>query len=299
VEIDADQKNSTLMRRPSQVVANTFLIGAQKAGTTFIAAALDQSRDVCVSDPKEPHFFTTRFSNGFDFYSSCFKNPNCAVRLDASTTYSFLRPRMNMEDPDAPGICAPVPQRIFDVCPDARFIYVLRDPVKRAASARRHQLRANINGERKLSLIESFKIDPMLLLASCYADQIERYLEVFRRDQFLFVDFRRLVSDPMSVIGEICDFLSISPEGILLDRAEDSQHSAYELSRLGRFWVHCQRFSPRILGGARRFVPSHLKRLIIPVIRKPASIEFFDEADAAKLFLEDRKRVRILTGLEI
>ena len=61
------------------------MIGAQKSGTTYLASLLGQSRDVCVSDPKEPQFFSTHFEDGFATYSKCFADPAAKIRLDAST----------------------------------------------------------------------------------------------------------------------------------------------------------------------------------------------------------------------
>jgi hypothetical protein len=62
VMVDGSSSNGTAAARTGALtVANTYLIGAQKAGTTYLAALLDQRPDVCVSDPKEPQFFTTGF----------------------------------------------------------------------------------------------------------------------------------------------------------------------------------------------------------------------------------------------
>lgn len=284
----------------SPVIANTFLIGAQKAGTTFLASILDQSPEICVSDPKEPQFFTTRFEEGFEAYARCFRAPQAPVRLDASTTYSFLRPGRDLHDAAAPGLSAPVPERIAAAAPEARFIYILRDPVKRAASAHKHNLRRGGLRDPRVSLVAACEADPMLVVAGRYADQIERYLEVFPRERFLFLDFRRLVSDPGALVSEVCDFLGVSAAGIDPARSEDDMHRAYQWTRLGALSLRLRRAAPALVRGVKKLVPRRLKaEVLAPALRAPVSVEFFDEAAAAKFFEEDRARVRALTGLDI
>jgi len=279
---------------------NTFMIGAQKSGTTFLAALLDQSPDVCVSDPKEPQFLSSHFDKGMDYYASCFANHAAKIRLDASTTYSFLRPRDQMDLARAPGLTAPVPQRIHDLCPDARLIYVLRDPVARAVSAQKHLLR-NSTVSGSLSLVECMEKDPMLRLVSVYSAQIERYLEVFAPDAFLFLDFKELTSDPASAVAKTCAFLDLDPSQIDIDSGRDSdRHGAYQLTRTGRMIQKVKQTLPGPANMLRKILPSSIKETVIaPNTRKPADIRFHDLEAAADLFTAERDAVRRLTGISL
>jgi hypothetical protein len=301
VMVDGSSSNGTAAARTGALtVANTYLIGAQKAGTTYLAALLDQRPDVCVSDPKEPQFFTTHFGDGFGAYARCFSDPDAPVRIDASTTYSFLRPRRDMDTPEAPGLLAPVPQRIADVAPEARFIYVLRDPVKRAASAHRHNMRMSAPPDGPQSLLQAFEDNPMLVIASRYADQIERYFEVFPPERFLFLDFRRLTKETAAVLDEVCDFLGLSLGGITLQDANRAKHSAYRITHAGRLLRRGMDMAPGLARAAKSIVPAGLKtRLVDPMTKAPSEIVFHDEALAAEFFVEDLARVEALTGLRI
>jgi hypothetical protein len=304
VMVDGSSSNGTAAARTGALtVANTYLIGAQKAGTTYLAALLDQRPDVCVSDPKEPQFFTTGFQEGFETYARCFSDPDAQIRLDASTTYSFLRPRRDMErdlPEDAPGLTDPVPQRIAEVCPEARFIYVLRDPVKRAVSAHRHALRTAPPPSGPQSLLKAFEDNPMLVIGGRYADQIERYFEVFGRERFLFLDFRRLTKDTAAVLDEVCDFLGLSAGGITLEDATRAKHTAYRVTSAGRVLRRGMDMAPGLARAAKSIVPAGLKtRLIDPVTKAPSEVTFHDEAQAAEVFAEDLARVEALTGLRI
>lgn len=283
------------------VVANTYLIGAQKAGTTYLATLLDQSPDICVSDPKEPQFFSTRFDRGLDYYSKCFAVPDAPIRLDASTTYSALRPASDLTQDAAPGIAAPVPQRIAEACPEARLIYILRDPVARAASAHRHTLRkAATAPEGPVSLRQCIEDNPMLAISSRYADQIERYLEVFDRERFLFLDFRRLTRETEAVIAEVCAFLGADPSQIKTDVAEGSKNASYRMTSAGRVLRRGFEAFPGLAKRVKQLVPGGVRdRVADGMLRAPAEIVFNDQEAAAELFVRDRERVEALTGLRI
>lgn len=282
------------------VCANTFLIGAQKAGTTYLAALLDQSADVCVSNPKEPQFFTSRYGDGFDAYARCFADPEARIRLDASTTYTFLRPAADMDRPDAPGILAPVPQRILTACPEAKFIYILRDPVQRAVSAHRHNMRTHPQPDGPISLVACIEENPMLAVASRYAEQIERWLAEVPRERFLFLDFKRVTKDTQAVLEEVCAFLGITSEGITLEDAERGKHGAYRVTGAGKVVRGALDTVPGLVRLARSVVPAGVKSALVdPLTKASSEIVFHDEDAAAELFAEDRARVFELTGIRV
>jgi hypothetical protein len=128
-------------RPPTGFPAGVFLIGAQKSATTSFADMLAQHPAIVLSTPKEPHFFTFNRDRGLDWYAERFAGPrDDRVLLDASTSYSAWP--FSCDDGDAtddPRVG--VPERIRSLRPDARFIYLLRDPVERAYSAYWHRVR--------------------------------------------------------------------------------------------------------------------------------------------------------------
>ena len=276
---------------------NTFLIGAQKSGTTYLASLLDQSPDICVCDPKEPQFFSKHFETGAAIYAKSFARPDAPVTIDASTTYTFLRPFRDMDVPDAPGLMAPVPERIRDASPEARLIYIMRDPVDRAVSALRHHARLKSAQDGPQSLIQAFQADPMLELVGRYADQIDRYLEVFPRERFLFLRFRDLISDPASAVRRCCDFLGVPSDPVLAAGLSGETHGAHSLSPLGR----ALETMPSVKQRLRSALPDPVRRTLAErLLRRPAPpVDFQDRAHAAERFAADRARVRDLTGLEI
>lgn len=276
---------------------NTYLIGAQKCGTTFLASLLDQNPDVCVCSPKEPQFFSLHYETGRESYARSFARPEARVTIDASTTYTFLRPRAALDLADAPGLTAPVPARIKAACPEARFIYVMRDPVARAISSWRHI--ARYRAEKKtgaLSLLAEFDEEPLLELAGRYADQIERYFDVFPRDRFLFLKFEDLIADPERAVRACCDFLDLVPLPVEVGQDTDT-HGAHDLSAMGRL-IRRKTGLKRLL---RQVVPKAVRGPLAGMLlrREAPEVTFVDREAAAARFAEDRARVRELTGIEI
>ena len=108
---------------------NTFIVGAPKAGTTSLHFYLQQHPDVCMSEIKEPNYFTAQEVvklyydvspvNSEDWYHSIFTKPTRKVIGEGSVSYLFY--------PE-------VAQKIYNYNPEARILIILRNPVQRAFS---------------------------------------------------------------------------------------------------------------------------------------------------------------------
>lgn len=293
-------KRADKMQDQAPPIANTFLIGAQKSGTTYLAALLDQNPHVCVSFPKEPRFFSETNLGDMAEYARHFADPSALVRLDASTTYSFLRPRHQMEVEGAPGLLAPVPERLRAHAPEAKLIYILRDPMKRAASACRHVLRNQPVPAAPISLRAQMQQDPMLELAGYYSYQIERYLEVFDRSQMLFIDFADLTKDPRRVVQQTSTFLGLEAWSLDLDENPDKKHGSHSLTKLGRTVQWVRRVAPGPARRLRQSLPDRFRRSVAQtVLKTSATVSFDDEAEVSALYAAERARVLELTGLTI
>lgn len=219
-----------------------FLIGAQKAGTTYLASLLDQHPEIVVSQPKEPHYFTQHRGRSIEWYRNCFPGTHDGrVLVDASPSYSAAP--VHAVDALAEGTSgsrfAGVPEAIRSLSPGARFIYVMRNPVERVHSAYWHAVR---QGDEHLPLMEALQADKTYLNASDYLGQIKHYLRLFPRDRFLFLRFEDLRSEPTRVARECFEFLELSSfEPADLRRG---RHAGYRAGAL-----------LKLLIGARRRIP--------------------------------------------
>lgn len=184
---------------------NTFMIGAMKAGTTSLAALLEQHPNVCLSSPKETHFFSRDGGMGNQAYKSLFVNPNALITIDASVTYSMLPIRAKEVESWRFG----VHERIFNARPDARFIYIMRNPIERAWSAWNHELQT---GRQQQSFEQALKQpNSMLIDNGDYLAQIEAWLQFYPIERFRFYEFERFLDDPLTAGRDLIAWLGLPP----------------------------------------------------------------------------------------
>lgn len=193
-----------------------YIIGAAKAGTTTLADLLQTHPDVGLSNPKEPDFFGGQFHRGTDWYRNCFsKVADKPILIDASTSYAASLW-------DAP--CATVAARIAAARPDAKLVYVLRDPVVRAWSSYWHSVRA---GEEHRSFSESLNGGKSVhISAGLYCSRIGEFLRHFDRRALMLVDFRELISRPQLVARQVAEFLGADPARLPAASPQDSHRNA-------------------------------------------------------------------------
>jgi hypothetical protein len=149
---------------------NLIIIGGLKCGTTSIHHYLGLHPEVQMSKPKELNFFVEELNwdLGLDWYRSRFDD-RFGVRGESSPHYTNL-PRFTG-----------VAERIHEHCPDAKLIYMIRDPIKRILSHWVHAKGAGYEtGEMEDVLT---KPDTAYVHRSLYWMQIQPYLERFDREQ--------------------------------------------------------------------------------------------------------------------
>lgn len=183
-----------------------FIIGAQKAGTTSLHYYLDQHPEIQMSSVKEPHFFSGP-ENGLPYlldrvdrlaeYEKLF-DPAIRVRGEASAEYAAHPRRQD------------VPVRIDELVPEAKFIYLVRDPVARTVS--HYKMLVALKGERR-SLQEVLgdmsDLKSPLIAPSLYASQLELYLRYFDEDRMLVIDQADLLANRAATLGQVFSFLSV------------------------------------------------------------------------------------------
>ncbi len=172
---------------------NTILIGAAKAGTTSLCKDLDFHPDVYLYPSKETRFFSAGYDKGLDYYRSLFHPKGQKVIMEASPDYST-------------GLRAPrVADRIHADLPNARLIYMVREPLARMESEYVQEL---ANGHTRIDFAEAVSAWK-LLNGSLYDETYEIFTKHFREDQIHVVFFEDYVSDKVAVMRDLCEFLGI------------------------------------------------------------------------------------------
>jgi hypothetical protein len=213
-----------------------FLIGAMKSGTTTLAHLLGQHPRVMLSRPLECDYFTRHYVRGESWYRSLFTGPPDAVLLDSSNSYSAApvdEDTVPSDSSDHPFIG--VPRRIHALNPEAKFIYVLRDPVTRTYSDYWHMVRTGEEHEPFRVAIE--RKDQYYFRLSDYRMQIERYLKFFPLDAFLFLVFEEFVADPAAGARRCFEFLGIEP--LPLGDGGSRKNASFQYTGFGRLLANC------------------------------------------------------------
>lgn len=200
-----------------------YLIGAQKAGTTTLAYLLSQHPNICVAKNKEPHFFSTYWHKGLAWYETNFSDYENAICLDASTTYA-MAPLSKNNSRNKTSNLKDIPQRIYSINPNAKFIYLLREPVARIYSAYCYYV---MNGRETKSFNKAIQKESFYLDVSDYYGQLALWLEYFPLDSFLFVLFEDMKQNPLHTVKQCFEFMGVDAENTPIEIGEPKNKSQY------------------------------------------------------------------------
>jgi hypothetical protein len=235
-----------------------YLIGAQKAGSTTLAYLLSQHPDICVAKNKEPHYFTGNSSKSWAWYQQQFVNQEKAICLDASTSYSFAPLSSNNSYMPKKSFHN-IPQRLYYINPNAKFIYLLREPIARTYSGYWHSFNT---GREHRNFGEAIRKDYFYLDVSNYYGQLSLWLEYFSLDSFLFLLFEDLKTNPQQVMKSCFKFLGIEHQNIPIN-PQEHRNKTQNVNSIGRKfnWVFkkldysgCGFLAPSLV---RNFIQEH------------------------------------------
>ncbi len=124
-----------------------LIIGAQKAATTWLWNVLNNHPDTDLPKTKEIHFFggVENYRKGKEWYYSHFTHlDKTKLTGEASTSYLYDSiPYWNnpSDSIEVESSLPTIPELITNEMPDVKIIVILRDPVARAISAFKHNMR--------------------------------------------------------------------------------------------------------------------------------------------------------------
>lgn len=172
-------------------------IGAQKCASSWLHLILEEHPEVGVCETKEVDFFSFHFERGYQWYESQFEG--CENKLavgEISPSY----------------LCDPaVPARVAAYSPDIRILVTLRDPVERALSNHRHEVRLGRMKEGDLTFEAGLANNPMYIEQGRYATHLKRWLSHFSLESIKVVLMDDIVSDPRRVAREVYEFVGVDP----------------------------------------------------------------------------------------
>lgn len=194
-----------------------LILGTQKGGTTSLYRWLAEHPGFRAARTKEVHYFDNRFDRGTGWYRGHFpplwRRGRGTITGEATPSYLF-----------APS----VPARVAATLPHARFVVLLRDPVKRAYSHYHHNVRMEREprsfADAVAEEVGALDAEPVpdgdepsrfrrnaYVERGLYARQLERWEEAVGRDRLRVEFSERLFSAPTEVLTEIAEFLGLRP----------------------------------------------------------------------------------------
>lgn len=177
------------------VLPNFVVIGAMKSGTSTVYANLKMHPKIGMSKLKEPSFFSERYlKKDLQWYEGQF-DEGFLLNGDSSPNYSKLHLFPNTA------------KRMFKLLPDAKIIYITRDPYERIISHLHH----NIYRDRLKKSNVDYEVmkDSNYILTSSYLKQITEYLKYYDLKNFLFITNEELKRDLNGTMNKISNFLGV------------------------------------------------------------------------------------------
>lgn len=176
-----------------------IIIGTMKGGTTSLYHYLASHPDVVASGEKETDFFRSkkRAAGGADAYRRLFVGPGSHA-FEASPNYT-KRHRFRG-----------VPERMHAIVPDARLIYLLRDPVERVVSHYLHNIR---KGRETRPIAQAIRDnDNNYVQTSRYHYQLRAFLKHYDESRILLVESEKLRDHTRDTLDAISTFLGLTPD---------------------------------------------------------------------------------------
>ncbi len=181
-------------------------IGAQKSGTSWLHAMLNNHPDIFVPQKKEVHFFNQNYLNGVEWYSNHFMFSGSKVRGEITPAYALLGlNELNF---------------IKEIMPDVKIIFLLRNPIERAWS---HALMEYLVIQKREfetvsdeDFIKHFNEEGSFL-RGYYAKTIKNLYSVFPKGNIFIGYYESIVEDPKQLLTSIFTFLKVHPENFNYD----------------------------------------------------------------------------------
>jgi hypothetical protein len=251
------------MRKPS-----FFIVGVSKAGTEWLKLCLKKHPEIFIPDGPNPNYFSHKFSRGEEWYMSLFEQAKNEKELGEKSTSYIIYPQSA--------------KRIYNYNPNAKIIFVLRDPVERAFSHYKMKLRRGDVGENVDSVLS--KKSP-LVQEGLYTKHTSRYLDYFDDSKVHILLFDDLEDNPIQFIMKIYSILGVNSDFI-----PKMAHQRYHVTKSRPRFQRLYNTLVAVIRKLRR--QSYWANRGIEFLRKKGYVNMFHRLNRGKPFpeLSDKKR---------
>jgi hypothetical protein len=272
---------------------NLFLIGAMKSGTTTLHELLAYHPQISMSEPKEPCYFIDpnvlkshwpeMWKRGFwkseEAYLALFQNKSEAIYFGESSTDYSKAPKLDG-----------VVERLAAFNPDARIVYIMRDPVERTLSHYWHM--AEHRGEVREPK-EALMRDPHYTEVSYYAYQLRPFIERFGREKVYTLTFEALKEHPEETVQNLFAWLGVDADFVPddLQGARNATPESVRQKRPGRTWLDRFRHTG-LWNKLGDYFPSSVRKFGVSLVEKPVNPKSLDSREI-KAYLRKLQRPQV------
>lgn len=211
---------------PVRILPDFLIIGVQKGGTTSLYNYLIEHPDIISARRKEVHFFDQHYRKGVAWYRGNFPTVFYKYYMERIRKQPFITGEGSPEYLFYPHVA----KKVAGLLPNVKLIALLRNPVDRAYSQYRH----NIGwGHEKLSFEEALALEEertregkemaaadenyhnfsyqraAYLGRGIYVDQLQRWMNLFPREQILLLRSEDFHKDPAEIYKKTLAFLNV------------------------------------------------------------------------------------------
>jgi hypothetical protein len=288
---------------------NFLVIGAAKSGTYTLYEHFASHPEVFMCPIKEPHFFAF---GGEDREAKTVPAHSWVESLD-----EYLQLFAAAGDARMAGECSVsylywpgTAERIHQFDPNMRLIVSLREPVGRAYSSFNYAKSYGIEPLKTLS--EGFKAEheriqknQSILLryrdVGLYSAQLQRFYDVFPKDQIKVILFDQLLDNPSGTVRELYKFIGVAPDVDLNPDVRANVTKCPDDSNPLHRFINGDNLARAAL---RKILPMPAREKLRNIARdalfkKPPQLDPEERRRFLSLFQEDIKRLEKLIGHDL
>ncbi|MEM6392369.1 MAG: sulfotransferase [Planctomycetota bacterium] len=245
---------------------NVLVIGAAKAGTTSLCAYLDQHPGVCVSHPKETHFFSNydNYRRGLDH-----------LRRDYFGHWSG-EPVVVEGTPDnsALGVYSEVLPRVRADLGRVKCVYMVRHPMRRMESFYSQEQQ---NGDSLPPFRWAVRERALYIDACRYHTHLLAWRLAMGDENVRVVFFEDFAADTEAAVRDVLAFIGADPS-TELDLSASNDRSNHRQDTAAMTAIRRQPALVKAVDTARRVLPTPVVQAGKNLLRRPVTPALWDEA---------------------
>ncbi|GGA84348.1 sulfotransferase [Neiella marina] len=279
------------------MLPNVIVIGAMKCGTSSLHRYLDAHPNIAMTKKKEIDFFIDRknWTKGQAWYEAQFdellsQDSKIEIVGESSPNYTMF--------PTFEG----VPQRMAAMVPDAKLIYVVRDPIERIKSHYQHQW---YDGRKSQTLEQVLQTPERkhYISTSRYYQQIEQFLSYYKPNQLLVLTVEQLKSDRDATMQRVFEFLGVDSTISVANLAAEFHRTSDKVRVSGplSFLQSKSATGAKFRQTVRAIVPKIWIKKMGQLLTKKPDVELSHETLTAlkEDLAEDASKLREFSGLSL